>query len=84
MQFTYTTKLLKEGETFIAHSPEFDLSSCGDSPDEARRHLHEATVLFVEEARKMGTLDRILPTFTIPPLNGKRGKGELSDVCIHL
>lgn len=57
---TYTTELLKEGETYIAYSPEFDLSSCGDTPEQARSALKVAVALFVEEARRMGTLDRIL------------------------
>ncbi|MBI4276775.1 hypothetical protein HY629_02970 [Candidatus Uhrbacteria bacterium] len=60
MQLTYTTQLLKEGTTYISYSPELDLSSCGDSSDAARRGLHEAVTLFIEEAQKMGTLERIL------------------------
>ena len=60
MQFTYTTQLLKEGDTYIGYSPEFDVSSCGDSTEEARTRLHEAVKLFLDEARRIGTLDRIL------------------------
>lgn len=60
MEFTYTTQLLREGEAYIAYSPEFDLSSCGDSTEEARNRLHDAVVLFFQEAKKIGTLDRIL------------------------
>ena len=60
MQSTYTTQLLKEGDTYVAYSPEFDLSSCGDTVDAARRNLHQAVILFVQEAQRMGTLNSIL------------------------
>ncbi len=60
MQFTYTTQLLKEGDTYVAYSPEFDLSSCGDTADDARRMLHEALGLFVAEAQRKGTFESIL------------------------
>lgn len=60
MEITYTTEILKEGGAFVAHSPELDVASCGDSPDEARARLREAVTLFLEEAQRMGTLERIL------------------------
>lgn len=60
MRLTYTAQLLKEGNTYVAHAPELDVSSCGDTPEEARRRLHEAVELFLEEAKRMGTLTNIL------------------------
>lgn len=60
MQSTFTTQLLKEGDVYVAYSPEFDLSSCGDTVNEARQRLHEAVTLFVQEAKRMGTLKSIL------------------------
>ena len=52
--------IFKEDETYIAYCPELDISSCGDSVDEARKMLKEAVRLFLEEAEKMGTLQDIL------------------------
>lgn len=52
--------IFQEGESFVAHCPELDVSSCGHSVDEARGGLKTAVRLFVEEAEKLGTLDDIL------------------------
>ena len=52
--------VLKEGKTFVAYSPELDVSSCGASVDQARTDLKTAVRLFLEEAEKMGTLSDIL------------------------
>ncbi|MBI4449528.1 type II toxin-antitoxin system HicB family antitoxin [Candidatus Uhrbacteria bacterium] len=60
MQLTYTAQLLKEDGTYVAYAPELDVSSCGDSPDVARRALQEAITLFLEEAQRSGTLRTIL------------------------
>lgn len=50
----------QEGKVFVSYCPELDLSSCGDSVDEARTNLRAAVRLFLEEAEKMGTLTTIL------------------------
>ena len=60
MQITYTTQIVKEGDTFVAHSPELDISSCGDAPEDARHHLQEAVECFLEETQRMGTMETIL------------------------
>ncbi len=56
----FTTEIWKEGGSFVAWAPEFDVSSMGGSVDEARMNLREAAGLFLEEAEKMGTLQEIL------------------------
>ena len=50
----------QEGNIFISYCPELDVSSCGDTVEEARANLRTAVRLFVEEAEKMGTLASIL------------------------
>jgi len=61
IQFTtFTTQILKEGRTFVAHTPELDVSSCGGSKEKAVNNLKEAVRLFLEEAEKLGTLEQIL------------------------
>lgn len=52
--------IFKEGDTYISYCPELDVSSCGNTIDEARKNLKIAVSLFLEEAENMGTLDQIL------------------------
>lgn len=52
--------IFQEGKSFVAHCPELDVSSCGHNVDEARGNLRTAVGLFVEGAKKLGTLDEIL------------------------
>ena len=49
-----------EFTAFVAYSPQLDVSSCGETRQQARRNLLEAVRLFLEEAGKMGTLEQIL------------------------
>lgn len=50
----------QEGKLFVSYCPELDVSSCGDTVEEAQANLRAAIRLFLEEAEKMGTLDAIL------------------------
>ena len=52
--------VFKENETYVAYCPELDVSSCGDTVNNAKEMLKTAIRLFVEEAEKMGTLGDIL------------------------
>lgn len=52
--------VFKEGETYVSYSPKLDVSSCGNTIDEARKNLKIAVGLFLEEAERMGTLEDIL------------------------
>jgi predicted RNase H-like HicB family nuclease len=56
----YDILVLKEGDTFISYCPELDLSSCGESIEQAKDMLRTAVRLFLEEAEKMGSLEDIL------------------------
>ena len=60
MQIQFTTQIFKEGRTFVAHTRELDVSSCGGTQQKAFRNLKDAVGLFLEEAEKMGTLEQIL------------------------
>ena len=60
MEIQLTTRIFKEGRTFVAQALELDVSSCGGSKEKALRNLKEAVGLFLEEAEKMGTLEQIL------------------------
>lgn len=60
MEIQFTTRIFKEGRTFVAHALELDVASCGGSKNKALKNLKEAVRLFLEEAEKMGTLEQIL------------------------
>ena len=60
MDIQFTTRIFKEGRSYVAHALELDVSSCGGTKDKAISNLKEAVRLFFEEADKMGTLDQIL------------------------
>jgi predicted RNase H-like HicB family nuclease len=44
----------------VAVSPELNVSSFGDTVEEARESLREAVDAFIEECREMGTLEEVL------------------------
>ncbi len=60
MEIQVTTRIFKEGRTFVAHALELDVSSCGGTKEKALKNLKEAVRLFLEEAENMGTLEQIL------------------------
>jgi predicted RNase H-like HicB family nuclease len=60
MEIEFTAQIFREGRTYVAHTPELDVSSCGGTKEKALKNLKEAVRLFLEEAEKMGTLDQIL------------------------
>ena len=56
MDIQFDGIIWKEGKAYVAYCPELDVSSCGDTVDEAQRMLKEAVTLFLEEADKMAIL----------------------------
>ncbi len=56
----YDMIVFKEDDTFVAYCPELDVSSCGNTIEQAKDMLKTAVRLSLEEAEKMGTLDDIL------------------------
>ena len=60
MEIQFTTRIFKEGRTYVAQALEPDVSSCGSTKEKVLKNLKEAVRLFLEEAKKMGTLEQIL------------------------
>ena len=60
MEIQFTTRIFKEGRSYVARALELDVSSCGGSNERALRNLKEAVRLFLEEAERMNTLEQIL------------------------
>lgn len=55
-----TVQLFQEGEQFVSYCPQLNVSSFGETPDEAKASLIEAVSLFLEECEQMGTLYEVL------------------------
>ena len=58
--FAFDVHIFKEGQTYVAHVPSLDLSSCGSTDDEARRNIRDAVRGFLASSADLGTLDEIL------------------------
>jgi predicted RNase H-like HicB family nuclease len=52
--------LFREGDTYVAHVPELDVSSCGETEEKARTNIQDAVRGLLEAAEHKGTLDEIL------------------------
>ena len=65
LSLTLTIKVFKEGSSkscpFVAYNPEFDLSSCGKTEEEASANLNQALKLLIQGAKEDGAL-RPFPT----------------------
>ena len=54
-----TAEVWKEGALYISYIPQLDISSCGETVDEARKNIREATELFIEGLEENGTLAQV-------------------------
>lgn len=50
----------QEGNRVIAYSPALDLSTCGNTEQQARKRFAEAAVIFLTEIQRMGTIEEVL------------------------
>lgn len=56
----FTVHIFREGEMYVAHAPELDVSSCGTTEIEARRNIRDAVKGLLETSDEMGTLNDVL------------------------
>jgi predicted RNase H-like HicB family nuclease len=56
----FTVHIFKEGDAFVAHVPELDISSCGDTTSEAKHNIKDAVIGFLKTAKEKGTLIEIM------------------------
>ncbi|HHW43228.1 type II toxin-antitoxin system HicB family antitoxin [Desulfofundulus thermobenzoicus] len=56
----FKAQFFKEGDVYVGLSPELNISSFGDTIQEAKKSLVEAVEVFLEECAKMGTLEEVL------------------------
>lgn len=59
-QFSLPVAILKEGDAFIAYTPALDISTAGDTLEEAKKRFKEAVGIFFEEISEAGTVDDVL------------------------
>lgn len=60
MDISVRVEIFKEGDAYVALSPELNVSSFGETLDEAKKSLKEAVGAFIEECEAMGTLEEVL------------------------
>ena len=60
MNISARISIFKEGDVYVALSPELNVSSFGDTTEDAKGYLEEAIEAFVEECQEMGTLEEVL------------------------
>lgn len=59
-KITFRAEIFKEGGLYVALCPELNVSSFGETIEEARHSLQEAVEAFIEECEAMGTLEEIM------------------------
>ncbi len=57
--FKFLAVIWKEEAGYVSYCPELEVSSCGDSPEEALHNLKEAVELYLENAKELGMLEDI-------------------------
>jgi len=60
MTISFRIEIFKEGDTYVALSSELNVSSFGETIEDAKRSVKEALEAFIEECERMGTLEAIL------------------------
>lgn len=53
-------EIFREGDLYVGLCPELNVSSFGETIDEARRSLHEAIEAFIEECEAMDTFEEVM------------------------
>ncbi len=59
-QIVFRAEFFKEGDLYVGLAPEFNVSSFGETLDEAKRSLKEAVDGFLEECEAIGTLEDVI------------------------
>jgi predicted RNase H-like HicB family nuclease len=60
MNISLTVEIFKEEDAYVALSPELNVSSFGETIEDAKKSIREAVEAFIEECERMGTLEAIL------------------------
>jgi len=60
MNISVRIEIFKEGDLYVALSPELNVSSFGETLEDAKNSLKEAVAAFIEGCQEMGTLEEVL------------------------
>lgn len=60
LQAKLSVVFFKETGKFVAYCPPLDLSSCGNTFEQAKDRIAEAIDIFLQETIKMGTINDVL------------------------
>lgn len=60
MRLRLSEEIWKEGNMYVSYCPEIDITSCGETIEQAKRNLKEAILINIEETKKMGTFRKFL------------------------
>jgi len=60
MNLSIRIEIFKEDNLYVALSPELNVSSFGETIDEAKKSIIEAIEGFLDECRDMGSLNEVL------------------------
>lgn len=58
-----TSVIWREGDVYVSKCPELEVSSCGDTPEEALKNLKEAVELYLENAKELGMYEDVEVAF---------------------
>ena len=70
-RIVYRAEFFKEGDVYVALAPELNVSSFGETLEEAKRSIQEAVEAFVEECDRMGTLGEVMEEAGFLKKNGQ-------------
>ena len=59
-RISFHAEIFHEGDVYVSLCSELNVSSFGETIEEAKDSLHEAIEAFIEECEKMGTLEEVM------------------------
>ena len=59
-EVSYRSEVLKEGDVYVAVCPDLNVSSFGDTGEDAGHSLQEAVEAFLELCQEIGTFEEVL------------------------
>lgn len=69
-QIVVRAEVFREGNLYVALCPDLDVSSFGETIEEAKQSLNEALAAFIEECEAMGSLAEVLEEAGFARRNG--------------
>lgn len=60
IKFSLPVTIIREDKSFIAYTPTLDISTAGDTLEEAQQRFEELVEIFFEEIIEKGTIEQVL------------------------